>query len=314
MRVRRRQHHHRIDRRIGDGACDIGGGGKAVAVGDVLQPRLAARRGPHHADAIGEIDQAARVRLQRVAQTDDGNADHGALRRIADRLRLRLQREPADVEGLPLRHRRLGAVRDVVEEVAVVGHRQPAAIDVARRGPVGDEHVVGAFAPLDVEVLAQFQRALGADDEEPAVAPGRQAVRREPVEPDVAAHRRRRQHEFGKILEAWRLGAECADAARDDLGIIGFGEGEELVDRVHADVVDDAAIGRRVEEPRRPQCAVQPMRRRARSCAPACQARRSARCATPPAPRATRAGRGRSTRCARFPSPHARRRRVARGW
>ena len=76
MRVGRRQHHHRIDRRILDGARDIGGGGKAVAVGDILQPRLTARRGPHHAGAIGEIDQAARVRLQRVAQPDDGNADH----------------------------------------------------------------------------------------------------------------------------------------------------------------------------------------------------------------------------------------------
>ena len=77
MRVRRRQHHHRIDRRIGDGARDVGGGGKAVAVGDVLQPRLAARRGPDHAHAVGKIHQAARMRLQRVAQTDDGNADHG---------------------------------------------------------------------------------------------------------------------------------------------------------------------------------------------------------------------------------------------
>ena len=77
MRVRRRQHHHRIDRRIGDRARDVGGGGKPIAVGDVLQPRFAARRGPHHAHAIGEIDQAARMRLQRIAQADDGNADHG---------------------------------------------------------------------------------------------------------------------------------------------------------------------------------------------------------------------------------------------
>ena len=55
---------------------DIGGGGKAVTVGDVLQPRLAARRGPYHAHAVGEIDQAARVRLQRVAEPDDGDTDH----------------------------------------------------------------------------------------------------------------------------------------------------------------------------------------------------------------------------------------------
>ena len=77
MRVGRRQHHHRIDRRISDGARDIGGGGKSIAVGDVLQSRLTARRGPHHAHSIGQIDKCARVRLQRIAQADDRDADHG---------------------------------------------------------------------------------------------------------------------------------------------------------------------------------------------------------------------------------------------
>ena len=38
------------------------------------------------------------------------------------------------------------------------------------------------------------------------------------------------------------------------------GEGQKLIDRVHADIVDDAAIRRRIEEPRRPQVAVQPVR------------------------------------------------------
>ena len=77
MRVGRRQHQHRIDRGIVDGARDVGGGGKAIAVGDVLQPRLTARRGPDDAHAIGQIDKCARVRLQRIAQADDGDADHG---------------------------------------------------------------------------------------------------------------------------------------------------------------------------------------------------------------------------------------------
>ena len=77
MRVRRREHDHRIDRRIGDGARDVGGGGKAIAIGNVLQPHLAAGRGPHHAHPSGQIDQTARVRLQRVAQPDDSDADHG---------------------------------------------------------------------------------------------------------------------------------------------------------------------------------------------------------------------------------------------
>jgi hypothetical protein len=76
MRVRRCQHHHRIDRRIRDGTRDVGGGGETIAVRDVVQPRLAARRGPDHTHAIGKIDQRTCMRLQRVAQAYDGNADH----------------------------------------------------------------------------------------------------------------------------------------------------------------------------------------------------------------------------------------------
>jgi hypothetical protein len=79
MRVRRREHQHCVDRGIAYGTGDIGGGRKAVAVGDILQPCVAGCRGPNHARTIGQIHQAPRVRLQRVAQPDDGNADHGRL-------------------------------------------------------------------------------------------------------------------------------------------------------------------------------------------------------------------------------------------
>ena len=79
MRVRRCQHHHRIDRRILDGTRDVGGGGKTIALRHGVQPRLTARRGPDHTHAIGKIDQCACMRLQRVAQADDGNADHWRL-------------------------------------------------------------------------------------------------------------------------------------------------------------------------------------------------------------------------------------------
>ena len=200
------------------------------------------------------------MRLQCIAKADDRNADHGRRAAIADRLRLRAQREPADRESLALRHGRFRPFGNVAQEVAVVGHRPLAAIEVTRGGAVGDEHVVGAFAALDVEVLTQFQRAFGADDEESAITPGGQAIRREPIEPHIAADRRCGQDDFGKILEALGLGAERTDAALYDLGVGRIGEGKKLIDRVHADVVDDPAIGRPVEEPRRPQRAIQPMR------------------------------------------------------
>ena len=38
----------------------------------------------------------------------------------------------------------------------------------------------------DVDVFADFYRALRAEDDEPSVAPGGQAVGRVPVHPDVA--------------------------------------------------------------------------------------------------------------------------------
>ena len=46
------------------------------------------------------------------------------------------------------------------------------AVDVPRAGPVDQEQVVLAGAPVDVDVLAQLDVALGAEDGQPSVAPG----------------------------------------------------------------------------------------------------------------------------------------------
>ncbi len=51
-----------------------------------------------------------------------------------------------------------------------------------------------------------------------------------------------------------------AHGRREHLGIAGAGEREELVDLVRADVDEDAAVGRGIEEPRRPVLQVQGVR------------------------------------------------------
>ena len=143
--------------------------------------------------------------------------------------RLCLQGKAADRENKRLRHGGLGPVPEIRQEIAIIGYRQAAAIDVSRRIAIGNEHVIGAGASLDIQVLAQFQGALGADGEQAAVAPGRQAVRGEPVDAGIASGRRGLQHELGEILEPVRFGAERADRAVGDVGVVRVREGQELV-------------------------------------------------------------------------------------
>ncbi len=53
---------------------------------------------------------------------------------------------------------------------------------------------------------------------------------------------------------------EVADRRQRDRGGLGAGEEQELVDLVAADIAEDPAIARRVEEPVGPQMSVQPVR------------------------------------------------------
>ena len=64
---------------------------------------------------------------------------------------------------------------DVVAELRAVGQGLARAVDVAGALGVGQEEMVAARAALDVDVLAELDGALGADEEEAAVAPDRGA-------------------------------------------------------------------------------------------------------------------------------------------
>src|SRR5215203_86692 len=117
--------------------------------------------------------------VRSVARSDGVRAGLQQLRLIlcADR---QLRRE----EAVLLRHRRLGAIHDVVHEMTSVRRLDPLAVDVVRPLLVADEEVIAAGPASDVDVLAQLDEAIGADDGEASVAPGRESVRREPVVAD----------------------------------------------------------------------------------------------------------------------------------
>ena len=105
-----------------------------------------------------------------------------------------------------LRHRGLGALEDVGDQALIVGQGRLPAVDVAGRLAVDQEQVIGAVAPGDVDVLAELDVALGAEDRAAAVAPGRKAVRGVPVDPDVAARALAAQQDLAEVLELRRPG------------------------------------------------------------------------------------------------------------
>src|SRR4051812_40438140 len=94
----------------------------------------------------------------------------------------------------------------------------------------------------DVDVLAQLDVTLRAQDHQPAVTPGRKALRGVPVDPDETVGGLGSQGQLAVVLHPWGVGmGVVGDRAGDDLGGVGAGEEEELVDLVAGDVSQDAA-------------------------------------------------------------------------
>ena len=142
-----------------------------------------------------------------------------------------------------LRHRRLGALEDVVDQLAGEGQRDVLAVDVAGLLLIDQEQVAAALAPGDVHVLADLDEAVGAEDGQAPVAPRAQALWREPVDADVAGAAVAADHAVAEVLEAGLVGVvQVADLRGDDLRLGGSGEEQELVELVRGDVGEDAAV------------------------------------------------------------------------
>ena len=200
MAARRRQHDDRIDGGIAEWRHRDRSSSEREIVADRPRPLGRAADRPTNVDPVGEVEQAAGMRLRCRAEADDGDADLRHVMRpllsVGRRFHaaasvspgLRLQREAADREDMVLPHRGLGAVaRHRRRNVPEIGQRLSAASMWRVPVPIDEEEVVRARPAGDIDIFAQLDRAFGAEDEQPPVAPGRQAVGGEPVDADIAA-------------------------------------------------------------------------------------------------------------------------------
>src|ERR1017187_2634093 len=137
------------------------------------------------------------------------------------------------------------AVDDVGDELRAEREGQVIAVDVAGLFGVHEVEVIAAlvFGVGDVGVLADFDVAVGTEDEEAAVAPGAEARGREPVEAHVAEAGVAAEHHVAEVLEFGVIFvADVGDLGRDDLRLSGAGVEEELIDLVGADVAENATV------------------------------------------------------------------------
>src|SRR5690242_1707973 len=98
-------------------------------------------------------------------------------------LGLSLQHKLGRQEAMLLRHRRLRALEDIAHQPGAVGQGHIATVDIACLLLIDQEKVIPAWPSPNIAVLAEFDIAIHAQDRQPAIAPGVQALRRKPVYP-----------------------------------------------------------------------------------------------------------------------------------
>src|SRR5215218_3795441 len=173
---------------------------------------------------------------------------------------LSLQSKTHYLEGMFLRAGCRGPLPDIACQVRIVGQRDLGAVDVLGSLLVDQEEVVAARASLQVDVLAHLQIALGAEHNEPTVAPGRQPLWGVPVDADVALGGLAAQQHLPEVLHLGVVGMRVVGhGARHHLGGRAAGEPQELVDLMTGDVGDDPAEPIMVVEPVRAASAARQM-------------------------------------------------------
>ena len=90
---------------------------------------------------------------------------------------LRGQRQLHRFVAPRLRHRRLGAVEDVGDQLAAIGPVDRGAVDALDALLVDEDQVVAAWLSGDIGVFPELDIALGTEDREAAVAPDAKALR-----------------------------------------------------------------------------------------------------------------------------------------
>src|SRR4051812_42008696 len=100
-----------------------------------------------------------------------------------------------------LRHRGVGTIDHVRDERGTVRQGHVLAVDVARFLLIDDEQVTLAWLACDVDVLADLDEPIGAENRQPSVAPRRETAWRKPVDADITRTLIAAKRDIAKVLE-----------------------------------------------------------------------------------------------------------------
>ena len=107
---------------------------------------------------------------------------------------------------------------------------------------IGHVELVATIQPGDVNILPNFYESFRTQDRQPAISPGLQPVRREPVDPQITCPAIPLHHHIPEILKLrilWMM--HVADLRGHHLGFCRSREMQELVQLMRSDIRDDAA-------------------------------------------------------------------------
>src|SRR5512133_2261925 len=117
-------------------------------------------------------------------------------------LRFSFQGQLGGQETVLLRKGGFRAVDDVVDQLPAVRQGFPAAVDMLGALVIDQQQMVATRPAGNVDVFAQLDVAIAAQDESTPVAPDTESLRREPVDANVAHAAIAAQHDIAKVIQS----------------------------------------------------------------------------------------------------------------
>src|SRR5690606_10312065 len=115
---------------------------------------------------------------------------------------------------------------------------------------VDQEEVVVAGTAGNIDIFPELNIALGAQDRQTTITPCGQAIRGEPVNPDITRRGGGAHMRVAHILQSGPVSmATIGDIGRNHFAVHGAGEEQELFELMAGNIAKDAAIALAREEP-----------------------------------------------------------------
>src|SRR5260221_13459779 len=97
--------------------------------------------------------------------------------------------------------------------------------------------MLSTLAPGYIGILSQFDIAFSAQNEQPNIAPGIQAIRREPIDADITQAAVAAYHNIGKVLQFGALRMlEVSHLRTDNLRFSRPGKKQKLIQLVRRNI------------------------------------------------------------------------------